>query len=207
MYMETTRTGRGPNTSSIKDLEDTGSLDGSGNGGSRSNGNNGGSIVGDLSLEGRGNGSNESSVQIGDNVMSGSDVKSNRNVAIQAGRKRGAPKAEVEYGLSRNFLINQFRKGRISKRDICDAHPELLRAARNIGKRSSVIDCPVCEVSKVSYVTYVFGSGLPSGGRCVINTGEILKFKSHTRNGHLACYVIEVCPNCGWNHLAKIFWA
>ncbi len=181
--METTGTDRGPNTSSMKDLQDTRSLDGSDN---------------------ENNGSN---VQIGGNLMSSSDVKSNRNVAVQAGRKYGAPKAEVEYRLSRNFLINQFRKGRISKRDLCDAHPELLRAARNIGKKSSMTDCPVCEASKVSYVTYVFGSGLPSGGRCVINSEEILKFKSHSRNGNLACYVIEVCPGCGWNHLAKIFWA
>jgi hypothetical protein len=124
----------------------------------------------------------------------------------RSGRKGNTSKADVEYGLSRNFLIDQFRKGRVSRRDICDAHPELLRAARNVGKESSMLDCPVCEVSKVSYVTYAFGSGLPSGGRCIVDSREILKVKSRLRSSHLACYLIEVCPSCGWNHLIKIFW-
>ena len=135
-----------------------------------------------------------------------SGIKANRAANGRTKRKSNASGAAVEYGLSRNFLIDQFRKGRVSRRDICDAHPELLRAARNVGRGSSVVDCPVCEVSRVSYVTYAFGSGLPSGGRCVVDSREILKVKSRLRNGNLACYVIEVCPSCGWNHLVKTFW-
>ena len=39
---------------------------------------------------------------------------------------------------------DEFRRGRLSKLDVCDAHPELLRAARNVGEARSE-DCPICE--------------------------------------------------------------
>ena len=32
---------------------------------------------------------------------------------------------------------------------------------------------------------------------------ELAKLSRATRD--LACYVVEVCPNCSWNHLAQTF--
>ena len=70
----------------------------------------------------------------------------------------------VEYRLARNAVVSEFHKGRLSKLDVCDAHPELLRAARHLGVQNGEI-CPICEEADLVDVTFVFGSRLPSGGR------------------------------------------
>ncbi|HEY5096881.1 MAG TPA: DUF5318 family protein, partial [Acidimicrobiales bacterium] len=63
---------------------------------------------------------------------------------------------QVEYLLARNAIIREYRKGRLSRLDVCDAHPELLRAARNLGRLTGE-QCPICEESDLVDVTFVFG--------------------------------------------------
>ena len=41
--------------------------------------------------------------------------------------------ATVDYSLAKRALINQVRTGLASWTDICDAHPELMRAAQHVG--------------------------------------------------------------------------
>ena len=84
---------------------------------------------------------------------------------------------------------------------MCDAHPELVRAAREVGEPTR-LDCPICEDDKVVLVTYVFGRGLPAFGRCITAKGELAKLDR--RRDPLAAYVVEVCPTCSWNHLARV---
>ncbi len=120
---------------------------------------------------------------------------------------RGAPSGgritgHIDYRLARNSVISEFRKGRLSRLDVCDAHPELLRAAINVGE-SSREDCPICEADKVRLVSYVFGTRLPPSGKCITSKRELAKLSRTTRD--LACYVVEVCPHCSWNHLAQTF--
>lgn len=118
--------------------------------------------------------------------------------ATSAGRVAG----RVDYRLARNAILSELRKGRLSRLDVCDAHPELLRAANSVGEETSE-DCPVCGDSKVRLVSYIFGPRLPPSGKCVSTRGEIARL---TRGGgDLACYVVEVCPSCSWNHLAQTF--
>lgn len=108
----------------------------------------------------------------------------------------------VEYRLARNTVVNEFRRGRLSRLDVCDAQPELLRAARNVGEPSSE-DCPICEASKVVHVSFAFGPRLPPSGRCVASRKEMGDLSR--RASQSACYVVEVCPECSWNHLARMF--
>ena len=120
---------------------------------------------------------------------------------------RGAPSAghvvgQVDYRLARNAVVSEFRKGRLSRLDVCDAHPELLRAATNVGQETRE-DCPICEETKVVLVSYVFGTRLPPSGKCVTSQRELMKLSRGARE--LACYVVEVCPQCSWNHLARTF--
>jgi Family of unknown function (DUF5318) len=114
----------------------------------------------------------------------------------------GEVAGHVDYRLARNSVVSEFRKGRLSRLDICDAQPELLRAATNVGEESRE-DCPICEESKVRLVSYVFGSRLPPSGKCVTTKAELARLTQIS--GDLACYVVEVCPNCAWNHLAQTF--
>jgi hypothetical protein len=109
---------------------------------------------------------------------------------------------EVDYRLARNAIVTQFHKGRLSRLDICDAHPELLRAAINVGDEARE-DCPICEEAKVRLLSYVFGKGLPPSGVCVTSRHELSKVARTAKD--LVCYVVEVCPNCSWNHLNRSF--
>jgi hypothetical protein len=120
---------------------------------------------------------------------------------------RNAPAADqvtgqVDYRLARNLVLSEFRKGRLSRNDVCDAQPELIRAAVNCGHETRE-DCPICEDAKVMLVSYVFGNRLPPGGLCLSSSAELAKLSRSSPE--LACYVVEVCPSCSWNHLARTF--
>jgi hypothetical protein len=108
----------------------------------------------------------------------------------------------VEYRLARNAVVKEFKKGRLSRLDVCDAHPELLRAARNVGVPLEE-DCPICEECPVVHVTYVFGPRLPAHGSCPATAAELARLCK--RSDEVACYVVEVCPGCSWNHLARMY--
>ena len=97
-------------------------------------------------------------------------------------------------------MVRDVRKGRLGTVDVCDAHPELLRAARNVGKPSGD-DCPICESSGTVQVTYVFGAGLPAGGRCPGTAAELHRLQR--RVDPVLCYDVEVCPACAWHHLTR----
>ena len=63
--------------------------------------------------------------------------------------------------------------------------------------------CPICEDDHVVLVSYVFGPRLPAHGRCITSKAELRALAK--RSGEFACYVVEVCPACSWNHLARTF--
>jgi hypothetical protein len=113
-----------------------------------------------------------------------------------------APSGQIDYRLIRRHTVDEFRRGRLSRRDICDAHPELLRAARNVGRPSSQ-ECPICEESPLVMVSFAFGNRLPAGGRCIVTQKEMAKLSQ--RADASTFYVVEVCPECAWNHLVRTF--
>ncbi|MGQ0616195.1 MAG: DUF5318 family protein [Acidimicrobiia bacterium] len=108
----------------------------------------------------------------------------------------------VDYRLARQAVIAEYRKHRLDRHDVCDAHPELVRAARECGEETS-IPCPICEKDRVVLVSYVFGPRLPSFGRCITTRTELKTLAG--RAADMSCYVVEVCPSCSWNHLAQVF--
>jgi hypothetical protein len=110
--------------------------------------------------------------------------------------------AVVDYRLTRQSVVREYRKGRLSRLDVCDAHPELRRAATGAGTPTDE-PCPICEEEALILVTYAFGPRLPAGGRCVTSAREMAQL---ARGGtSVACYVVEVCPGCAWNHLTRVF--
>jgi ssDNA-binding Zn-finger/Zn-ribbon topoisomerase 1 len=109
---------------------------------------------------------------------------------------------EIDYRLARRSLISEFRKGRLAQHEVCDAHPELLRNAQRCSEPSR-IRCPICEEHNLVLVTYAFGPRLPASGRCITSKEELRALSK--RSGEFACYVVEVCPECRWNHLARTF--
>jgi hypothetical protein len=97
--------------------------------------------------------------------------------------------------------VNEFRRGRLRQDQVCDAHPELIRAARNVGTESRSA-CPICQESTLRLVTYVFGSRLPAQGRCVSTAKEMAALNQ--RSDDLTAYVVEACIDCRWHHLLRV---
>jgi len=121
-----------------------------------------------------------------------------------AGSLRGATGlrgAVVDHRFARRALINEYRRGRLRRDQVCDAHPELIRAASNVGSPTSV-RCPICEQREVVLVTYVFGPRLPSFGRVVTTRAELVAM--NRRSDDLTAYVVEACTECRWHHLLKV---
>jgi hypothetical protein len=107
----------------------------------------------------------------------------------------------VDHRLARRALLTEFRKGRLARHQVCDAHPELLRAAKSVGTPTQS-DCPICEEHKLVLVTYVFGPRLPAHGRCVSTLRELQAL--NRRSEQYAAYVVEVCQGCSWHHLLRV---
>jgi hypothetical protein len=112
------------------------------------------------------------------------------------------PFSHVDYRLARRSIIRAYRNGRLGQMDVCDAHPELIRAARHVGDKTSE-ECPICEEANVVLLSYAFGNGLGPQGHLVTNKKEL--FALSKRATEITCYVVEVCPECSWNHLTRSF--
>lgn len=121
---------------------------------------------------------------------------------IAGGRRYTAPvPPHVDYALARRAVLRDLRRGVLHAEDVCDAHPELLRAARHVGEDAGHA-CPVCGGRRVRNVSYVYGDSLKqANGRCITCAAELERLGS--RFDEFACYVVEVCLDCSWNHLER----
>lgn len=131
-----------------------------------------------------------------------------------AGKKKSArtplgrtPRSQlgvIDYTLAKRALLRDAQVGLQSYNDLCDAHPELMRAARNVGEATHN-DCPVCGKDKLVLLAYVYGDTLKqeNGRLWSIATGLRLA----AANPGACCYVVEVCRRCQWNHLREAFTA
>lgn len=114
----------------------------------------------------------------------------------------------TDYTLAKRAVIAEFRRGELTRLDICDAHPELLRAARNVG-RPLKRPCPICATSPRSpstlrEVRYVFGDQLKDLSGRVVYPDTWVSELAHSYD-EFRCYVVEVCVMCSWNHLAECY--
>jgi hypothetical protein len=117
---------------------------------------------------------------------------------------RRAVLATVDYTLAKRALLGEVRHGLRSWSDICDAHPELMRAAKHVGEETRR-DCPVCSKTKLRLVTYVYGDTLREANGRVWPLDVGLSMAADSPGAW--CYVVEVCTECQWNHLSEAFVA
>jgi hypothetical protein len=111
----------------------------------------------------------------------------------------------VDYRLARRAALASLRNGSLDTGDICDAHPELMRAGKNIGE-SADMPCPVCSHDSLKFVRYVYGEELKRNNGRVVYPPEWLRELVKTYD-QFTCYVVEVCVDCAWNHLVKAYVA
>jgi hypothetical protein len=110
----------------------------------------------------------------------------------------------VDYTLAKRALLRSARRGMLSTFEICDAHPELMRAAKHVGEPASR-PCPVCEKSKLCLLAYVFADDLKQDSGRVWGLQKALKMTASYSGA--TCYVVEVCTGCQWNFLTEAFQA
>jgi hypothetical protein len=107
----------------------------------------------------------------------------------------------TDYALARRAVLRDLRRGNLTRLDVCDAHPELVRAAQYIGIPIND-DCPVCGATNLRLVQYVYGDKLKgANGRAIANDAELARLR--TSCDEFACYDVEVCVDCRWNHLRR----
>ncbi len=123
------------------------------------------------------------------------------SLPVGALRGAGSGRAQIDHRLARQHLLNEYRRGRLSLDQVCDAHPELIRAATHVG---TTIDtaCPICGEDELRLVTYVFGPRLPAQGRCVSTAKDMALLDR--RRDELTAYVVEACIACRWHHLRTV---
>lgn len=104
----------------------------------------------------------------------------------------------VDYALQRRAVLRDFRDGRVGARDVCDADPYLLRAARFHGEPSGT-PCPLCGGNDLSNVSWVFGEQLRHVSGSARTPSELARLDNLV--GEFNVHVVEVCRTCRWNHL------
>lgn len=109
----------------------------------------------------------------------------------------------VDYTLARRRLIADVRRGMVPTTDGCDAHPELLRAGKNIGDPAPE-PCPICSHDTLRRVRYVYGDELGRNSGRVVYPAEWLT-ELVQRYERFTCYTVEVCTDCQWNHLLRSY--
>jgi hypothetical protein len=112
----------------------------------------------------------------------------------------------VDYTLAKRSTLRRLANGLVSQVDVCDAHPELLRAAKYLGEEASE-DCPVCAKAELRLVYYSFPIGKKlrrygPGGRAH-KAADLPELRAAPPT--LTCYEVEVCMDCQWNFLRRGF--
>lgn len=108
----------------------------------------------------------------------------------------------VDHALQRRAVLRDLGRGAVAAADVCDADPYLVRSARFHGEPTGR-RCPVCRRRDLDLVTYVFGDELGQFSGRIRSRDEVAAMSAEV--GDVDVYVVEVCQDCGWNHLDVSF--
>ncbi|MBL7494038.1 DUF5318 family protein [Frankia sp. AgB1.9] len=117
----------------------------------------------------------------------------------------------IDYALARRAVLTDLSAGRVSRPELCDANPYLLRAARHHGEPTTR-SCPVCHAGDperpkpgdpLVNVTYGYGDELGDTSGRAWASADLPALAG--RFSELRIYVVEVCAECGWNHLVMSY--
>lgn len=108
----------------------------------------------------------------------------------------------IDYALQRRALLGDVASGRRTRAEACDAHPHLLLAARHYGVPGPT-PCPVCARHRQQHVHFVYGSALGKTSGQAKSPAELTQLAA--THPEFDVYVVEVCVDCGWNHLIRSY--
>lgn len=93
--------------------------------------------------------------------------------------------------------LRDYRAGRLSRDEVCDAD-FLLRAAAEHHGVDGTRPCPICE-GPLRLTRWVYGDNLGRRSGSARSVKEIADFIEEV--GEFTVHLVEVCPQCRWNHL------
>ena len=110
----------------------------------------------------------------------------------------------VDYALQRRNTLRTLQgpSRSLNRSDACDADPMLVRAALHHGEPHAS-PCPVCDSSTMVTLNYVFGDQLGQYSGRIKSTPELDEMQSEF--GEFKVCVVEVCHECGWNHMISSY--
>jgi hypothetical protein len=111
-------------------------------------------------------------------------------------------RAVIDYTLTRRATLEALFSGSSHSSDACDADPYLLRAAKFHGEPSER-KCPICRRKPLVELRYAFGDELGQYSGRIKSKPELEEMAREF--GEFRVYVVEVCRECGWNHLIYSF--
>ena len=106
----------------------------------------------------------------------------------------------VDYSLQRRALLREVHAGRVGVHEVCDASAYLKSAARFHGE-ATASPCPVCRRGNLTLVRYIYGDELRTSAGQARTPAELAMLAMTV--GEFQVYVVEVCRDCGWNHLVE----
>jgi len=86
--------------------------------------------------------------------------------------------------------------------DALDADPMLIRAALHHGTLTDR-RCPVNNCGRLITLNYTFGDQLGQYSGRIKSEEELNEMENEY--GEFTVYVVEVCPECGWNHVIESY--
>ena len=106
----------------------------------------------------------------------------------------------VDHALARRAVLADLCTGRVTTTDVCDASPYLGRAAKAYGVRTDRT-CPVCRREPLWEVPWVYGDALGDASGSARSLAQVRALAA--RHPEFRVYEVEVCHECGWNHLVR----
>lgn len=110
----------------------------------------------------------------------------------------------IDYSLQRRNTLSALRSRvrTLTPNDACDADPMLIRAALHHGEEADD-PCPICRHQPMVHLNYVFGDQLGQYSGRIKNTHELEAMQDEF--GEFKVCVVEVCTECGWNHMIQSY--
>lgn len=109
----------------------------------------------------------------------------------------------VDYALTRRNTLRALtgRNRVLTASDACDADPLLISSAKHHGEPHDE-SCPVCRNTMV-VLRYAFGDQLGQYSGRIKSTAELEEMQHEV--GEFKVFVVEVCQECGWNHMIQSY--
>ncbi|MDR0285471.1 MAG: DUF5318 domain-containing protein [Propionibacteriaceae bacterium] len=110
----------------------------------------------------------------------------------------------VDYGLQRRRTLTELQGAlrTMVSHDALDADPLLIRAALHHGTLTER-RCPVADCGRLLTLNYTFGDQLGQYSGRIKSEAELTEMENEF--GEFTVYVVEVCTECGWNHVVESY--